>query len=167
MKKRDMFLIIACIYGLAAMVGCDTEFAVPSPEFDPPAGTFETPIGVTISCADALAAIWYTVDGTDPTLSDTAVEGSSLTISDTTTVKAVAKNATFAGEAASAVSEAEYSLDPLSAGVEVFAVGNTMTAINNAFYWHGFLKTDGTVSPASVVENDPVILEAPPRRIRL
>ena len=67
---------------------CDT------PTFNPAAGTYTEAQTVTISCATEGATIYYTLDGTDPT-TDSEVYSSALTISETTTVKAMAVKADY------------------------------------------------------------------------
>ena len=70
---------------------CEAGFAwkVASPTLSLAAGTYTTTKTVTISTATAGATIYYTLDGTDPTVSS-AVYSSPLTISQTTTLKAKA-----------------------------------------------------------------------------
>ena len=59
------------------------------PTFSPKAGRYTEAQTVTISCETAGATIYYTLDGTTPTTSSTRYT-QSLTISETTTVKAIA-----------------------------------------------------------------------------
>ena len=59
-----------------------------APTFTPAGGTFTSDQSVTISAADG-ATIYYTTDGTDPTTSSTKYE-SAITVSKTTTIKAIA-----------------------------------------------------------------------------
>ena len=76
---------------------------VATPTFSPAAGRYETAQTVTISCETSGAVIYYTLDGTTPTTSST-VYSSPLTISETTTVKAMA----FADNEESAIATAKY-----------------------------------------------------------
>ena len=62
---------------------------VATPTFSPAAGKYADAQTVTISCETAGATIYYTLDGTTPTTSS-SVYSSALTISETTTVKAIA-----------------------------------------------------------------------------
>ena len=62
---------------------------VATPTFSPAAGEYATAQNVTIACATEGASIYYTLDGTDPTANSTAYT-EAITISDTTTVKAIA-----------------------------------------------------------------------------
>ncbi len=62
---------------------------VKTPVFTPAAGRYTEAQTVTISCETDGATIYYTVDGTDPTTSSTKYT-SPITVSQTTTVKAVA-----------------------------------------------------------------------------
>ncbi|HNX36878.1 MAG TPA: chitobiase/beta-hexosaminidase C-terminal domain-containing protein [Candidatus Cloacimonadota bacterium] len=61
-----------------------------TPTFDPAGGTFSAPVNVTISCTTPAAVIYYTTDGTTPTISST-VYTTPVNISATTTLKAMAK----------------------------------------------------------------------------
>lgn len=62
---------------------------VATPTFSPKAGRYTETQTVTISCETAGATIYYTLDGTTPTTSSTRYS-QPLTISETTTVKAIA-----------------------------------------------------------------------------
>ena len=62
---------------------------VSKPTFSPAAGRYEEAQTVTISCETEGATIYYTLDGTTPTTSSTAYS-EALTISETTTIKAIA-----------------------------------------------------------------------------
>ncbi len=59
------------------------------PTFSPNAGTFTEAQTVSISCATTGATIYYTTDGNDPSASSTEYS-SPITISETTTLKAIA-----------------------------------------------------------------------------
>ncbi len=59
---------------------------------DQPAGTYDAPIQVALSCAEPEAQIYYTTDGTDPTTSSSRYSyASKIGILGTTTVRAVAQ----------------------------------------------------------------------------
>ena len=78
-----------------------------APVFDPADGTtFTESLDVTVSCVTTGAAIHYTLDGTDPT-ADSAqyTTAAAITLTDTTTVKAIAIIGGFPG---SEVAEATY-----------------------------------------------------------
>ena len=62
---------------------------VSKPTFSPAAGRYEEAQTVTICCETEGATIYYTLDGTTPTASSTAYS-EPLTISETTTIKAIA-----------------------------------------------------------------------------
>lgn len=89
----------------------DNKFEVPStttvaaPTFSPAGGTYTSSQTVTISAEDG-AAIYYTTDNTDPTTSSTKYS-SALTISSTTTVKAIAVKEGVS----SSVASATYTID--------------------------------------------------------
>ena len=63
--------------------------SVATPTFDPASGSYNEIQTVTINCATEGATIYYTLDGTDPTISS-AEYSEALTINETTTVKAMA-----------------------------------------------------------------------------
>ena len=61
-----------------------------TPTFNPAGGTYSSPQSITISCSTPAAVIYYTTDGSTPTLTS-PVYSTPLTISATTTLKAIAK----------------------------------------------------------------------------
>ena len=75
-----------------------------TPTITPNGGTFETSVEVTLACATEDAAIYYTLDGTDPTAEST-LYAEAFTLAETTTVKAIAVKE---GLANSAVAEATF-----------------------------------------------------------
>ena len=66
-----------------------TPITVAAPTFSVPEGTYTEAQTVTLACETEGAAIYYTLDGTDPTAESTLYEAP-ITISTTTTVKAIA-----------------------------------------------------------------------------
>jgi hypothetical protein len=82
---------------------------VATPTFSPAAGSYSAAQQVTISDSTPGAAIFYTTDGTTPTTSSTRYTGA-ITVSATTTIKAMA---TAAGMADSAVATAVYTIRKL------------------------------------------------------
>lgn len=84
---------------------------VATPVFTPIAGTYADSVTVSLSCATDNAEIRYTTDGTEPT-SASALYGTPITLTTTTTVKAKAfKTDWFASETATAVYTVVY--DPV------------------------------------------------------
>lgn len=72
---------------------------VATPTFNPGPGTFTTsPVSVQLATATAGATIRYTTDGTTPNSSSTAYS-SAISLSTTTTIKAIAQKAGFADSA--------------------------------------------------------------------
>ena len=68
-----------------------TSTYVAAPTFTPAGGTsFTESISVTINCATDGATVHYTLDGSTPTSSSTTYSGSAITLTETTTVKAIA-----------------------------------------------------------------------------
>lgn len=84
---------------------------VEAPVITPDGGSFTGSQTVTITCATDGAAIHYTTDGTEPTVSSTKYSGG-FTITATTTIKAVA----FVGEAKSSVTSAAFTRKAQSGG---------------------------------------------------
>ncbi|TSD66764.1 glycoside hydrolase family 92 protein [Inquilinus sp. KBS0705] len=67
------------------------ELIVPNPYIQAGTKTFKKPISIAIECADSLAKIYYTLDGSTPTVNSTLFN-QRLIISENTTVKAIAVN---------------------------------------------------------------------------
>ncbi len=65
--------------------------SVSKPTFSPDGGTFTEPVTVEISCATPSVTIYYTTDGSSPLTNGTRYTAA-LTISETTTLKAVARD---------------------------------------------------------------------------
>ena len=86
------------------------------PTFSPAAGLYTAPISVSIASETANTSIYYTLDGTTPTTSSTLYTAP-FTISQTTTVKAIA---TAAGYANSSVATATYSFPEIVANLAAF-----------------------------------------------
>lgn len=63
---------------------------VEEPVFSPMAGTYKNAVTVTLSCSTRGADIYYTLDGTEPSISARLYTSSGIYLTDTTTVKAVA-----------------------------------------------------------------------------
>ena len=64
--------------------------SVAMPTFSPAAGTYYEAQTVTIACTTSGASIYYTIDGTTPSPDAGTLYSSPITISETTTVKAIA-----------------------------------------------------------------------------
>lgn len=103
---------------------------VEAPQFSLPQGTYYTPQTVDITCATAGATILYTIDGTDPKTNGT-VFGTPLTVSTTTTVKAVA----YLGTDTSFVNEITYIFPVEVADIAAFKAANSAT--NTTLYHIG------------------------------
>ena len=89
---------------------------VATPTFTPADGTtFEDEQEISISCATTGATIYYTTDGGEPTTSDALYAGP-FTITETTTVKAIAVKS---GMTNSAVASATYTLIIPSSGYDI------------------------------------------------
>lgn len=95
------------------------------PTFDPAEGNYSQAQKVTISCSTENSTIYYTLDGNDPTTSS-SVYSSPITISKTTTVKAIA---TASGFENSSVASATYTITtPLTiAAAREQGTGNVFT----------------------------------------
>ncbi len=115
---------------------------VATPTFNPEGGIYNAAQTVTITTATEGADIYYTLDGTDPTLNSTLYENP-IVVSTTTTIKAIAVDG---DDNMSAVSSATYtiiSVDNISSITEVgtaYMVQGTVVATNSK----GFVMGDGT-----------------------
>lgn len=120
---------------------------VKTPTFSPAEGEVTSGTEITISSATNGATIYYTTDGSDPTTSST--QGTSVTITATTTIKAIAVKA---GMANSAIATANYSV--VSAGSitltesDITAGENTVKGTNNNLlaYRLGTGSNDGSLT---------------------
>ncbi len=83
---------------------------VATPTFSVAAGTYTSAQSITISDATQGATIYYTTNGNKPTTSSPVYTGQSISITVTTTLKAIAVDAP--GYATSAVATAVYTLNP-------------------------------------------------------
>ena len=81
------------------------------PTFSPAAGTYTEAQTVTISCATSGAAIYYTTDGVTPSASSTEYSAP-ITISKTTTIKAIA----IKNNVSSSVASATYTIEEPAEG---------------------------------------------------
>ena len=98
--------------------GGETPTTVSTPTFSLAGGTYTTAQTVTISCATSGATIYYTTNGSKPSTSSTMYNGA-ITISETTTLKAIAiKDGTE-----SSVAEATYTINT-GGGDEPTPIGN-------------------------------------------
>jgi hypothetical protein len=79
---------------------------VATPTFNPEAGTYYEEQTVSIACTTEDATIHYTLDGSDPT-EESPVYNAPLTISETTTIKAIAMKEGYDN---SAIAEATYTI---------------------------------------------------------
>ena len=85
---------------------------VATPTFSPAAGTYSTTQTVTISTATSGASIRYTTDGSTPTETAGTLYTGAITVSSTTTVKALAYKS---GYSDSSVASATYTILPVAA----------------------------------------------------
>ena len=103
-----------------------TTTSVAIPTFNPTPGVYSTTQSVIISCATANATIHYTLDGTTPTTSSSVYQ-SPLTISQNTTIKAMAVKADMAN---SEVASGTYEIQSLMSIAEARALPlNTMALV--------------------------------------
>ena len=95
--------------------GGETPTTVSTPTFSPAGGTYTTAQTVTITCSTSGATIYYTTDGSRPSASSTMYNGA-ITISETTTLKAIA----IKDDTSSNVATATYTIG----GDEPMPIGN-------------------------------------------
>ena len=89
---------------------------VATPTFSVSGGKYYERIELSLSCTTSDASIYYTLDGTDPTSASTAYT-SAITISETTTVKAIA----VSGEQTSEIASATYTFPTAVANIAALA----------------------------------------------
>ena len=63
---------------------------VEDPVFSPMAGTYTNSVNVKLSCSTTGASIYYTLDGTEPSVNSTLYTTDGINLTETTTIKAVA-----------------------------------------------------------------------------
>lgn len=106
---------------------------VATPTFIPVAGTYTEPQTVAIVCDTEGATIYYTLDGSDPSVSATGVNGTefteAFTISETTTVKAIAVKE---GMNDSGIATAVYTINSSSSGSDFVRIAELSQLGNGA-----------------------------------
>ena len=116
---------------------------VATPTFNPAGGTYYEPQSVTISCATQGATIYYTTDGNEPIENSQQYSiGTSLNISETTTLKAKAFKS---GYIASPTATATYTFPSVVNISSITAAGSyTVQGTIVAKSTRGFIVGDGT-----------------------
>jgi hypothetical protein len=82
-----------------------------TPTFSPVSGGYVTPVSVTLSDSTPAATIYYTLDGTTPTITSTVYTAPIVLPLGTTTIQAIA---TAAGFTTSAVGTSSYAVSPVT-----------------------------------------------------
>jgi hypothetical protein len=123
--------------------GGQQQETVAIPTFNPAGGTYYEPQSVTISCATQGATIYYTTDGNEPTENSQQYSiGTSLNISETTTLKAKAFKS---GYIASTTATATYTFPSVVNISSITAAGSyTVQGTIVAKSARGFIVGDGT-----------------------
>ncbi len=112
------------------------EAAVATPTFSPEGGTYDEAQNVTISCETEGAAIYYTIDGSDPTSNSSTPYENAIPVSlGTTTIKAIAYVGEDVSEVATATyiitkKDAELSYSQTSYSVNIYDVFNSPELTN-------------------------------------
>ena len=116
-----------------------------TPTFSVPAGTYSTAQSVTISDTTPNATIYYTTNGTTPTVSSTKYTGA-ITVSSTETLEAIA---TASGYSTSAVASATYTISAIGSGPGIQSVSavlpqqtQTITITGSGFGTHASYNGD-------------------------
>ncbi|MCR5270062.1 MAG: endonuclease [Prevotella sp.] len=108
----------------------DPDFVM-QPVFTPQSGSYVEKVEVSLSCSTLGTTIYYTTDSTEPT-AQSSVYTAPITISETTTVKAIA----LKGDKKSAVTTATYTITQKSNE----ELGDSTILLNNSFFgvkWNG------------------------------
>ena len=121
---------------------------VEAPTFSPEAGTYSEEQTVTLSCATETSTIFYTIDGTDPVTSTSHTQYENpITVSSTTTIKAVA----VMGQYTSTVATANYFFcsegDPYTVTEALSFAEYQYPA--NGIYVSGIVSTAPTAAPTN------------------
>ena len=95
----------------------DDPNAVATPEITPATGTYTTDKEVAITCETEDAKIYYTTDGTDPTAQSTEYT-EAFTVTETTTIKAIAIKGEYSSEIAESVITIKKDLQPGESNLE-------------------------------------------------
>lgn len=121
----------------AAAIGPIATPTVATPAFTPAGGSYGSPTNVTVTCATAGAAIYYTTNGSSPTTSDNYIfSGGTIYVSGVTTLKA---KAFASGYIDSGVATATYTINAapfVYAGVQQIISSSPTTL-------EGVVKDDG------------------------
>ena len=125
------------LYPVSVNGGTELE-KVATPVFNPASGEIQEGSSVSIACATASAKIYYTLDGSKPSVSSTPYNGTPIVINETTTVKAIA---VADGMSDSEVATATYTVVPRGTLIATF----NFTADGNI----KSLTTDNTFAPAN------------------
>ena len=121
--KTTSLVINFTISGEAPTPTCAT------PTFTPAAGTYTEAQNVTITCATEDATIHYTTDGTEPTVEST-VYSTALTISEATTVKAMAVKEGYNNSAVATATYAFVNIEHAGTEADPYTVADARTAID-------------------------------------
>jgi hypothetical protein len=143
-----------------------TPLLTAEPTFSVPPGTYDTALAVTISDAMPGAAIYYTTDGSAPTMASANYTGA-LTVSSTQTIEVMA---TASGRSSSAVAAATYTITGAAmpaAAAPTFSIPagtylseQTVTIADATPGATIFYTTGGTPSLASTVYSSPILLNS-------
>lgn len=114
------------------------------PTFSPAAGTYADAQTVTISCATNGATIYYTTDGTEPTNASSEYT-TPITVSTTTTIKAIA----YVGTENSVVATATYHINSQANPYTVTEALAFHEYPANGIYVHGIVSTTPSQDPTS------------------
>ncbi len=87
-----------------------TPTATPTPTFSVPTGTYSSEQSVTLSDTDTSATIYYSTDGSTPTLNSTKYT-EPISVSSTETINAIALDSTTGGYIESAEASAKYTIN--------------------------------------------------------
>jgi arabinogalactan endo-1,4-beta-galactosidase len=153
-KTLYIFLGFSLAAGTAALNGCSgssttqTPAQASAPTFSPAGGTYTTAQSVTISDTTAGATIYYTTNGTTPTITSSVYSGA-ITIPASPATETIQAIAVATGYTNSSVASAVYKMSPLQATAPVIGADvGWLTQLESM----GYTWTDPTGASGSALQ---------------
>lgn len=131
-------LLVLGVLALVGFLGCDVVLGLAPllapPTFDPPPGNFPSQVSVTLSANGQDGTIYFTTDGSDPSINSTKYSAP-INVSSLTTIKAVLIQHDFGfGDVYSSIATAQYLFGPLAfVQATEGAASGAVTSVSVAF----------------------------------